>query len=88
MEQFKYLGTTLIYENYIQVEIKSRLMRVSKSRIMRLVGYVARMKERRDVYRVLVRKRDEKRQLGRPRRRWEDNIKMFIREVMVRNLLD
>jgi hypothetical protein len=39
------------------------------------------MEEGRGVYRVLVGKPDEKRQLGRPRRRWEDNIKMDIQEV-------
>jgi hypothetical protein len=39
------------------------------------------MKERRGVYRVLMGKPDEKRKLGRPRRRWEDNIKMNIQEV-------
>jgi len=44
-------------------------------------GYVARMGERRGVYRVLVGKPDGKRQRGRPRRRWEDNIKMVLQEV-------
>ena len=42
---------------------------------------MARMGERRDVYRVLVGKPEGKRPLGRPRRRWEDNIKMDIQEV-------
>jgi len=42
---------------------------------------VARMVEGRGVHRVLVGKPEGKRQLGRPRRRWEDNIKMDIREV-------
>jgi hypothetical protein len=37
--------------------------------------------ERRGVYRVLVGKREERRALGRPRRRWEDNIKMDLQEV-------
>jgi len=37
--------------------------------------------KRRGVYRVLVRKREEKRSLGRPRRRWEDNIKIDVQEV-------
>jgi hypothetical protein len=50
-------------------------------RRMRWTGHVARMGERRDVYRVLVGKPEGKRQLGRPRRRWEDNIKMDLREV-------
>jgi len=42
---------------------------------------VARVGEGRWVYRVLVGKREGKRQLGRPRRRWEDNIKMDLQEV-------
>jgi hypothetical protein len=39
------------------------------------------MGDERDVYRVLVRRPDGKRPLGRPRRRWEDNIKMDLREI-------
>jgi hypothetical protein len=39
------------------------------------------MGEGRGVYRVLVRKREGKRPLGRPRRRWEDDIKMYLQEV-------
>jgi len=39
------------------------------------------MGERRGVYRILVRKPEGKRPLGRPRRRWEDNIKLNLREV-------
>ena len=45
------------------------------------MGHVARMGERRGVYRVLVGKSEGKRPLGRPRRRWEDNIKMYLQEV-------
>ena len=56
-------------------------MRVIKSRRMRWSGHVARMEERRDVHRVLVGKPEGKRPLGRPRRRWEDNIKMDLEEV-------
>ena len=52
-----------------------------KSRRMRWAGHVARMKEGRGVHRVLVGKPMEKRLLGRPRRRWEDNIKMGLQEV-------
>ena len=44
-------------------------------------GHVARMGERRGVYRVLVGKPEGKRQLGRPRRRWEDKIKLNLQEV-------
>ena len=56
-------------------------VRVIKSRRMRWAGHVARMGEMRGVYRVLVGKPEGKRQLGRPRRRWEDNIKMDLQEV-------
>ena len=54
------------------------IVRVIKSRRMRWEGHVAHMGERRDVYRVLVGKREGKRPLRRPRRRWEDNIKKDI----------
>ena len=47
----------------------------------RLAGHVARMGERRGVYRVLVGKPEGKRPLGKPRRRWDDNIKMDLEEV-------
>ena len=57
------------------------IVRVIKSRRMRWAGHVARMEERRGVHKVLVGKRDGKRPLGRPRRRWEDNIKMDLEEV-------
>ena len=50
-------------------------MRLIKSRRMRWAGHVALMEEGRGVHKVLVRKSDGKRPLGRPRRRWEDNIK-------------
>ena len=59
----------------------SNIVRVIKSRRMRWAGHVARMGERRGVYRVLVRKPEGKRPLGRPRHRWEDNIKMGLQEV-------
>jgi len=48
---------------------------------MRWVGHVARVGEKRGVYRVWVGKPEGKRALGRPRRRWEDNIKMDHQEV-------
>ena len=48
---------------------------------MRWAGHVARMGERRGVYRVLVGKPEGKRSFGGPRRRWENNIKMVIQEV-------
>ena len=57
------------------------IVRVVKSRRMRLTGHVARVGEGRGVHRVLVGKPEGKRPLGRPRHRWEDNIKIGIREV-------
>jgi len=57
------------------------IVQVVKSRRMRWAGHVARMGEGRGVHRVLVEKPEGKRPLGRPRRRWEDNIKMDIQEV-------
>ena len=53
---------------------------VMKMRRIILVGHVARMGERRGVYRVLVRKPDGKRPLERPRHRWKYNIKMIVRK--------
>ena len=46
-----------------------------------MAGHVARVAERRVEYRALVGKREGRRSLGRPRRRWEDNIKTDIRDV-------
>jgi len=57
------------------------IVRVVKSRRMRWARHVARMREGRGVHRVLVGKPEGKRPLGKPRRRWEDNIKMDLREV-------
>jgi hypothetical protein len=63
-------------------------VRVIKTRRMKWEGHVARMGERRTVYRVLVGKLEGKRPLGRPRRRWEDNIKMDYQEAGWRCELD
>jgi hypothetical protein len=57
------------------------ILRVVKSRRMRLAGHVAHMGEDRGVHRVLVGKPEGKRPLGRQRRRWEDNIQMDLQEV-------
>ena len=57
------------------------IVRVIKSRRMRWTGHVARMGEERGAYRVLVGKPEGKRLLGRPRRRWVDNIRMDLQEV-------
>ena len=57
------------------------IVRVIKSRRMRWAGHVARMGEERGAYKVLVGKPEGKRPLGRPRRRWVDNIRMDLQEV-------
>jgi hypothetical protein len=59
----------------------TNIVRVIKSRRLRRAGHVARMGEGRVVYRVLVGKHEGKRPLGRPRCRWEDNIRMDLQEV-------
>jgi hypothetical protein len=87
---FKTLTTLLsliVYTQYIHNEelndlyFSPSIVRVTKCRRMRWAGHVARMAESRGLYRVLVGKLDGKRPLGRPRRRWEDNIKMYLQEV-------
>jgi hypothetical protein len=55
--------------------------RVNKSRRMRWVGHVAHMEEEKGVYTVLVGRPIGKTPLGRPRCRWDDNIKMDLREI-------
>jgi hypothetical protein len=59
------------------------IVRVIKSRRMRWAGHVARMGEGKGVYRLLVGRSEGKRSPGRPRRRWEYNIKMDLRETGV-----
>jgi hypothetical protein len=59
------------------------IVRVIKSRTMTWAGHVARMGEGRGVYRVLVGRPEGKRPLEKPRRMWEDNIKMDLREVRI-----
>jgi hypothetical protein len=54
------------------------IFRVIKSRKMIWAGYVARMGNKRSVYRILVGKPEGKKQLGIPRHRWEDNIKIEL----------
>jgi hypothetical protein len=56
---------------------------VIKSRRTRWAGHVARMGEGRGIYRISVGRPEGKRPLGRPRRRWEDNIKMELREIEI-----
>jgi hypothetical protein len=59
----------------------SNIIRIIKSRRMKWAGHVARMGEKRNVYRLLIGKPEGKRPLGRPRLRWIDNIKMDLLEI-------
>jgi hypothetical protein len=57
------------------------IIRIIKSRRMRLAGHVARMGEKSNVYKLLVGKSEGRRPLGRPRHRWLDNIEMDLVEI-------
>jgi hypothetical protein len=57
------------------------IVRVIKARRMRWAGHVARMGELRGAYNILVGRPEGRRPLGRPRRRWDDNIKMDLRKT-------
>ena len=71
-----------LYRHAVQFLYSSpNIVRVMKSRRMRWAGHVARMGEERGAYRVLEGKPEGKRPLGRPRRRWVDNIRMDLQEV-------
>jgi hypothetical protein len=57
------------------------IVRVIKSRRIKWAGHVACMKEGRSAYRILVERPEGKRPYGRPRRRWDDNVMMDLREI-------
>jgi hypothetical protein len=69
-------------EELNDVYCSPNIVRVIKSRRMRWAGHVACVGERRGVYWVLALRPEGKRPLGRLRRRWEDNIKMGLQEVV------
>ena len=56
---------------------------VIKSRRLRWAGHVARMEESRSAFKILIGRLAGKRLLGRPRRRWEDNIRMDLGEICI-----
>jgi len=68
-------------EELIDLYCSPNIVRVIKSRRMKWAGHVARMGEGRGMYRVLVRKPEGKRPLGRPNCRWDDYIKMYLQDV-------
>jgi hypothetical protein len=61
---------------------KISIIRVIKTRRMRWAGHVARMGEKRNVYKILVGKPEGKGPLGRTRRWWVDNIKMDLKDIL------
>jgi hypothetical protein len=71
----------------IKMDLLEIAVNVVESRRMRWAGHVARMGEKKNVYRLLVGKPEGKRPLGRSRRRWIDNIKMDLLEIEL-NVLD
>ena len=66
------------------------IVRVVKSRRLKWTGHVARMMEGGSAFKILAGKPTGKRSLGRPRRRWEDNIRMDLKEIGIdtRNWID
>jgi hypothetical protein len=80
--EWRKLHTEQLNDLYCSPNIVRRI----KSRRMGWAGHVACMGERKGVYRDLVGKPEGKRPLGRPRRRWEDNIKMDLHEVGCRDM--
>ena len=59
------------------------IVRVINSRRLRWAGHVARMEEGRRAFKILTGKPTGKRHLGRPRRRWEDNIRIDLEEIVI-----
>ena len=75
-------------EELFDLYSSTNIVQVIKSRRMRWVGCVVNRGARRGTYRVLVGKPEGKRPIGRPRRRWEDNIKIVLQEMVWRHGLD
>jgi hypothetical protein len=71
----------LIYNCSLPLNSSPDIIRQVKSRRMRWAGHVARMGEERKVYKVLVGKPEGKRPLGKPRRRWEDGVRIDLGEI-------
>jgi hypothetical protein len=74
-------------EEHHNLHSSQSIIRIIKSRRMNWAGHVARMGEKRNVYRLLVGKPEGKRPLGRPRCMWIDNIKMDLLEIGL-NIVD
>jgi hypothetical protein len=72
----------LLNEELHNLYFSPSIIRMIKSRRMKWAGHVARIREKRNAYKLLMRKPDGKRPLGRQRRRCVDNIKMDLRDGM------
>jgi hypothetical protein len=70
-----------LHNEELHILYSSPNIRQIKSRRMRWVGHVARMGEERNVYRILMGRPEGKTPLGKPRRKWEDGIRMDLREI-------
>ena len=68
-------------EELHSLHLSLNIVRVIKSRRLRWAGYVAKMEEGRSAFKILTGKPTGKRSSGRPRRRWEDNIRMDLQEI-------
>jgi hypothetical protein len=68
-------------EELLNLHSSPNTIRMINSRRMRWAGHVARMGEKRNAYRILMGKPEGRRQFGRRRRRWVDNIKMHLSEI-------
>jgi hypothetical protein len=66
---------------FISLYASQNIIRVIKSRIMRLVRHVSLVEEKRNAYKIFVGKPEAKRPLGKPWRRWVDNIRMDIKDI-------
>jgi hypothetical protein len=66
---------------FFSSQSKSNIIRQIKSRRMRWAGHMARMREERNVYKVMMGKAEGKKPPGRPRRRWEDGIRIDLRKI-------
>jgi hypothetical protein len=72
---------THIHDELNDLYSSPNIIRAIKSRRMGWAGHIARMRGKRDAYRILVGRPEGRRPLGRPRRKWEDNIKIDLQEV-------
>jgi hypothetical protein len=73
-------GQKRLHERLQNLYALPNITKMIKSR-MRWIGHVACMKKMRNAYRILIREPKQKKSLGRPRHRWEDNTGMDFREI-------